>query len=483
MAPAVYDATSADIEAGRAVYRASGSTLKSAGYLAAYGIAAEEEEEPDKEEGASTRLPPLTEGETLTLLSVTPEKKETQPPPRFNEASLVKFLEENGIGRPSTYAEILRKIEDREYVRKKDRRFVPTALGRTVIDMLIPYFDDFFETSYTARMEERLDEVEEGKISWKKALSEFDKTFTRDRDRALADMVSGKAGIPLAEARELLKFPIAPELSEKCPKCGKKLKLRMGKNGLFIACSGYPNCTFTENIPDPDEDVVDATELEKHDVRGMRLADEAADEPGGVGVSGLHGVPEVPQHRQRRDGRRKARGPARRADRGDVSRVGAPAGAPAWPLRRLRRVQRIPRLQVQAPQTRQGHRRALSQGRRDHRRAARPLPSLLRMRQLSGLRFHALGAPDPRGLPQVRQPVLALAREKGRKRPRLRQGRVRLRETGRPASRNEGDLSPLRSRRREEDPSRNPPKGRAPPPRQLSRRSARSAVHWMCLRE
>jgi DNA topoisomerase-1 len=262
MAPAVYDATSADIEAGRAVYRASGSTLKSPGYLAAYGISAEEEDETEKEEGASTRLPPLSEGETLTLLSVTPEKKETQPPPRFNEASLVKFLEENGIGRPSTYAEILRKIEDREYVRKKDRRFVPTALGRTVIDMLIPYFDDFFETSYTARMEERLDDVEEGKISWKKALSEFDKTFTRDRDRALADMVSGKAGIPLAEARKLLKFPIAPELPEKCPKCGKKLKLRMGKNGLFIACSGYPNCTFTENIPDPDEDVVDATELE-----------------------------------------------------------------------------------------------------------------------------------------------------------------------------------------------------------------------------
>jgi DNA topoisomerase I len=265
MNPAVYDATSAEIEAGRAVYRASGSTLKSAGYLAAHGIAAEEEddaEKGDKAEDGATRLPPLTQGETLTLLSVTPEKKETQPPPRFNEASLVKFMEENGIGRPSTYAEILRKIEQREYVRKKDRRFVPTALGRTVIEMLIPYFDDFFETSYTARMEERLDDVEDGKISWTKALSEFDRTFTRDRDRALADMVSGKAGIPLSEARKILSFPVAPELSEKCPKCGKKLKLRMGKNGLFIACSGYPACTFTQNIPDPDEDVMDATELE-----------------------------------------------------------------------------------------------------------------------------------------------------------------------------------------------------------------------------
>lgn len=259
MNPAVYDVTSADIEAGRALYRVSGSTLKSPGYLAAYGIPADEEEDEEKE---GSRLPPLSEGQIVRLLGVTPERKQTQPPPRFNEASLVKFLEENGIGRPSTYAEILRKIEDREYVRKKDRRFVPTALGRTVIEFLIPFFDDFFETSYTARMEERLDEVEEGKISWSDALAEFDKTFTRDRNRALKDMVSGKAGIPLDEVRKILTFPVAPQLSEKCPNCGKKLKLRMGKNGLFVACSGYPKCTFTENIPDPDEDVMDAAEIE-----------------------------------------------------------------------------------------------------------------------------------------------------------------------------------------------------------------------------
>lgn len=260
MAAAVYDTVSADIEAGRALYRASGSTLKFPGYLAAYGVAADDEEEEKEKEGG--KLPPLTEGEALKLLSLAPERKETQPPPRFNEASLVKFLEENGIGRPSTYAEIIRKIEDREYVRKKDRRFVPSALGRTVIELLIPFFDDFFETGYTARMEERLDEVEEGKLSWRKALAEFDSTFTRDRDRALEDMVSGKAGIPLGKARKLLSFPVVPDTPEKCAKCGKKLKLRMGRNGLFIACSGYPKCTFTENIPDPDEDVVDVTELE-----------------------------------------------------------------------------------------------------------------------------------------------------------------------------------------------------------------------------
>jgi DNA topoisomerase-1 len=260
MNPAVYDTTSADIAAGRAIYRASGSTLKFAGYLAAYGIAADEDEETTDKDGP--RLPPLSEGETLTVNAVTPEKKETQPPPRFNEASLVKFLEENGIGRPSTFAEILRKLEQREYVHKKDRRFIPTALGRTVIELLIPYFDDFFETGYTARMEEKLDEVEEGKLSWTKALAEFDKDFTRDRDRALAKMVSGKAGIPLGQARSLLSFPLVPLTDEKCQRCGKKLKLRMGKNGLFVACSGYPSCTFTENIPDTEEDTIDAAELE-----------------------------------------------------------------------------------------------------------------------------------------------------------------------------------------------------------------------------
>jgi DNA topoisomerase I len=264
MTPAVYDTTAAEISAGKAVYRASGSTLKFAGYLAAYGVSVTsdspgDEEETDKD---SPKLPALKQGESLKLLALTPEQKATQPPPRFNEASLVKFLEENGIGRPSTYAEILRKLEERRYVHKKDRRFIPTALGRTVFEMLIPYFDDFFQTSYTARMEEALDEVEDGKLPWTKALSEFDKTFTRDRNRALDKMVSGKAGIPLAQAKKL-NLSVVPDMDEKCPNCGKKLKLRMGKNGLFVACSGYPDCTFTQDIPDPEEDAVDMSEIEK----------------------------------------------------------------------------------------------------------------------------------------------------------------------------------------------------------------------------
>jgi DNA topoisomerase-1 len=260
MSPSVSDTVAADIEAGPAVYRATGSTLKFPGYLAVYGVARDSEEEGEGE--AEGRLPPLTDGEIVTLSALSPERHETQPPPRFNEASLVKYMEENGIGRPSTYAETLRKIEDREYARKKDKRFYPTALGRVVIEMLIPYFDDFFETGYTARMEEELDEVEEGKISWRQALLDFDRKFVKDRDRALSKMASSKAGIPLTEARRLFGFPLVPEIGDTCPKNGKALKLRMGKNGLFVACSSYPDCDFTYNVPETEEDAVDLTEYE-----------------------------------------------------------------------------------------------------------------------------------------------------------------------------------------------------------------------------
>jgi len=258
MNPAVYDVVSADIAAGKALYRASGSTVKFPGYLGAYGVAEEDEEE--KEAGAA--MPPLSAGEKVRLAALSPEQHFTQPPPRFNEASLVKYMEENGIGRPSTYAEILRKIEDREYVRKKDKRFYPTALGRVVIEMLIPYFDDFFETGYTARLEEELDEVEAGKVKWTKALADFDKKFSRDRDRALEKMSSQKAGILLRDARKAFGFALVPEIADTCPKDEKPLKLRMGKNGLFIACSGYPDCDFTYHVPETEEDATDLAEYE-----------------------------------------------------------------------------------------------------------------------------------------------------------------------------------------------------------------------------
>ena len=288
MSPSVSEVTSVDIEAVKgavtAGIRASGTVLKDPGWLRVY----EKEAEPDVEEKEKTetdgeaadgnagdgnaadgnssdkvRLPALTVGDPLTLVSVAAEGHETQPPPRFNEGSLVKFLEENGIGRPSTYAEIMRKIEDREYVRKKDRRFTPTPLGRLVVDLIREGFDDFFHTAYTAKMEEELDEVEEGKLDWRKALAEFDGKFVRDRDKARKKMVSVKAGLALSEVRKhFIDFRLTNDPGDTCPKSGHPLKLRMGKAGLFIACSGYPECDFTQDIPEVDEDPIDATEVE-----------------------------------------------------------------------------------------------------------------------------------------------------------------------------------------------------------------------------
>ncbi len=225
----------------------------------------EEEAPAEGEDGdaAKVRLPALSEGESVAVAEARSEAHETQPPPRFNEASLVKFLEENGIGRPSTYAEILRKIEDREYVRKKDRRFTPTPLGRVIVDLMREGFDDFFQTEYTAKMEEELDEVEEGKLDWRKALAEFDGKFVRDREKAKKKMVSLKAGLPLKDVRtRFVDFKLTNDPGDTCPKSGHPLKLRMGKAGLFIACSGYPDCDFTQDIPEVEEDEIDASELE-----------------------------------------------------------------------------------------------------------------------------------------------------------------------------------------------------------------------------
>jgi DNA topoisomerase-1 len=282
MSPSVSDITTVDVEARTAGsgdvagLRATGTVLKDAGWLRAHGEMADDEtpEEgngnggeasgEDKETGGGkVRLPGIAEGEALALVAAAAEAHETQPPPRFGEASLVKFLEENGIGRPSTYAEILRKIEDRAYVRKKDRRFIPTPLGRLVVDLMLEGFDDFFETGYTARMEEELDEVEEGKVGWREALADFDGKFVKDRERAKKKMVSLKAGLPLEKVRKtFVHFRLPNDPGDLCPKSGDALKLRMGKAGLFIACAGYPTCDFTQDIPEVEEDEIDASDLE-----------------------------------------------------------------------------------------------------------------------------------------------------------------------------------------------------------------------------
>lgn len=276
MTPSVTDVTTVDIEAERngevAGLRASGSVLKDPGFLRVYGQVAETssaennptpEDEETGDDDSKVRLPALVAEDRLELVAADVEDHETQPPPRFNEASLVKFLEENGIGRPSTYAEIMRKIEQREYVIRQDRRFTPTLLGRLVIDLMREGFDEFFQTEYTAKMEEELDEVEEGKVGWRQALADFDGKFVKDRDKARKRMLSIKAGLPLPQVREhFTDFRLTNDPGDTCPESGHPLKLRMGKAGLFIACGGYPACSYTVHIPEVEEDAVDASELE-----------------------------------------------------------------------------------------------------------------------------------------------------------------------------------------------------------------------------
>ena len=274
MNPALSEVTTVDIEARRegsselAMLRATGSVLKDPGFLRLYGQVAETEPQnapEDEGEGdeSKVRLPAIAQGDVLELREAKVEDHETQPPPRFNEASLVKFMEENGIGRPSTYADILRKIEQREYVRKQDRRFIPTPLGRLVVDLMKEGFEDFFQTEYTARMEEELDEVEEGKIDWRQALRDFDGKFSKDRERAKKQMHSVKAGLELPVVRSAFTdFKLTNDPGDTCPESGHPLKLRMGKAGLFIACSGYPECTWTVDIPETEEDPVDPKDLE-----------------------------------------------------------------------------------------------------------------------------------------------------------------------------------------------------------------------------
>jgi DNA topoisomerase-1 len=235
--PAVFDQTTVDIDARKGNdnfwFRVTGSVLKFDGFLKVYEESKEGKDEEDEE--LKHKLPALDAGQKLTLKSLNPEQHFTEPPPRYNEATLVKALEEKGIGRPSTYATILSVIQNREYVQKQQGRFYPTDLGMVVNDLLVKNFSDIFDVAYTARMEEELDEVEEGKLGWIEALKEFYTKFKRDLRIAEQEMADIKGeGIPT---------------EEKCEKCGRPMVIRLGRNGRFLACTGYPECDGTRDLP------------------------------------------------------------------------------------------------------------------------------------------------------------------------------------------------------------------------------------------
>lgn len=235
MNPAVLDQTTVDITAAACLFRAQGAVMKFPGFTIVY---TEGKEDNGDENGIGKLLPEVREGEILTLLELKPEQKFTQPPPRFSEASLVRELEENGIGRPSTYASILSTIQDREYVRLEKGRFIPTELGILVTDLLVKNFPRILDVAFTAGMEMELDRVEEGLARRLDILNNFYRPFMEELRKAKANMTNVK--------RE----EIPTELV--CEKCGKPMVIKWGKNGRFLACTNYPECKNTKNFTQDD---------------------------------------------------------------------------------------------------------------------------------------------------------------------------------------------------------------------------------------
>jgi len=259
--PAVFDQTTVDIDAKSKSetfwFRVTGSVLKFDGFLRVYEESKEGKDEEDEE--LKHKLPALEAGQKLTLKELKPEQHFTEPPPRYNEASLVKELEERGIGRPSTYSAILSTIQERQYVQKLGGKFTPTEIGSVVTDLLVENFRDIFDVAYTAGLEEKLDDIEEGKEKWTDTLAEFYKKFTKDLKYAEKHMENIKR--------------MEKPTDEKCERCGAPLVIKWGRHGSFYACSTYdkedPNtCTFTKenpiNLPDLDSADVQETTQEEY---------------------------------------------------------------------------------------------------------------------------------------------------------------------------------------------------------------------------
>lgn len=233
MSAAIIDTTSIDIAAGEYTFRITGSIVKFAGFMQVY---IEGSDDAGNEETGKL-LPQLFEGDELNLRSLVPEQHFTQPPPRYTDASLVKTLEEKRIGRPSTYAPIVDTILKRGYVVREEKKFYPTELGVLVIDLLKEYFPDIIDVEFTAEMEERLDDVEEGEADWVKVLENFYKPFSQSMVKA---------------EEEIGKVDIADEVTEEiCEECGRNLVIKFGRYGKFLACPGFPECRFTKPLLEP----------------------------------------------------------------------------------------------------------------------------------------------------------------------------------------------------------------------------------------
>ncbi len=237
MIHATIDTVSADLGAGDAgIFRASGSTIAKPGFMAVYMEGSDDQPKTTDDE---KMLPPLTEGEKIKLLAIRPEQHFTEPPPRYNEATLVKALEEHGIGRPSTYASIISTLQDREYVEMDRKRFIPTDVGRVVSKFLTNYFTNYVDYSFTAKLEDELDAVSRGEEEWIPLLEKFWKPFKEKVDYTGENV----------KRSDVTQEPTG----EACPECGKELHIRLGRNGRFIGCSNYPECSYTRDMGDGGE--------------------------------------------------------------------------------------------------------------------------------------------------------------------------------------------------------------------------------------
>lgn len=283
MAPALFEQTSIEITANSCTFRASGQVLRFDGFLRLYREG--QDDKTDEDEDEETQLPPLREGDRLRLLRLTPHQHFTQPPPRFTQATLIKELEEKGIGRPSTYASIMETILNKEYVQEDEqRRLRPTPLGMLVTDLLVGSFPDILNIEFTAGMEEVLDKIEEGQEDWRRAIERFYRPFSADLERAEKEMrdvkgmgePTGIACVSCADGEMMLRWgrngeflacsnyprckatsnftrdgqgriiPLEKEqicTDERCEKCGRPMQVRFGRYGKFLGCSGYPQCT------------------------------------------------------------------------------------------------------------------------------------------------------------------------------------------------------------------------------------------------
>ena len=249
MAPAEYDQTTITLVAANDfVFKTVGSIMRFQGFMALYEEAVDEGAS-EGAEGDNATLPDLKKGDTVSLLSIEPKQHFTQPPPRYTEATLVKALEENGVGRPSTYAAILSTIQDKEYALLAQRKFMPTDLGKLVNELLVAHFPDILDIEFTASMEEKLDEVEAGNTQWLKVLRDFYGPFSKTLDAAKEEMKSVK------------KMAIPTELP--CPLCAGTMVIKWGKNGDFLACEKYPECKHTQDFTRNDEGKIVPVEREQ----------------------------------------------------------------------------------------------------------------------------------------------------------------------------------------------------------------------------